>query len=253
MIRTLLAAALVLAATSVQAQVRPQTSPDVIRAITQTAATQAEITPARALELLREGNERFLSGRPLERNFLEQVQQTASGQYPFAFILGCVDSRAPMEILFDKGIGDLFVGRVAGNFVNTDLLGSMEFATAVAGARLIAVVGHTECGAVKGACDTVRLGNLTHTLSSITPAVYAVQGFEGARTSANPEFVRAVTHENVAQTVQNIVDRSAVIQGLIRDGRLEIIGAMHDIATGRVTFDEDTRVTAASLATRDNG
>ncbi len=242
--------ATVFATDAALAQVRPQTPPDRIRAITQTALSQQEITPNDALDLLIEGNARFLAGRPLERNFLEQVTQTAGGQYPFAFVLGCVDSRAPMEILFDKGIGDLFVGRVAGNFVNTDLLGSMEFATAVAGARLIAVIGHTECGAVKGACDTVRLGNLTQTLSNIAPAVYSVQGYEGARTSANKAFVDAVATENVALTVQNIVDRSAVIQQLIREGRVEIIGGMHEITTGRVTFDPETRVTAQTLATQ---
>lgn len=248
--QSLVGAALVWAASAVPqvaAQVEPTTSLSELRAITQTAQTQAAITPAQALALLVSGNERFLADAPLERDYRSQVQATAAGQYPFAFVLSCVDSRIPVETVFDQGIGDLFVGRVAGNFVNTDLLGSMEFATAGAGARLIVVMGHTECGAVKGACDNVRLGNLTHTLSNIVPAVYAVGDVEGERTSANKEFVRAVAHENVEQTVQNVIDRSPVVVDLIRQGRVAVIGAMLDIATGRVTFLDHTYVTADKL------
>ena len=229
------------------AQVQPTTPIAELRAITQTAQTQASTTPAQALAMLVEGNARFLADTPFERDYRSQVQATAAGQFPFAFVLSCVDSRIPVETVFDQGIGDLFVGRVAGNFVNTDLIGSMEFATAAAGARLIVVLGHSECGAVKGACDHVRLGNLTHTLSNIVPAVYAVQDIPGERTSANKAFVDAVAHDNVEQTVQNVIDRSPVITDLIRQGRVTVIGAMHDIATGRVTFLDHTHVTAANL------
>ena len=156
-----------------------------------------------------------------------------------AVILGCIDSRVPHEIVFDKGVGDVFSARIAGNFVNTDILGSLEFATAVAGAKAIVVLGHTECGAVKGACDHVTLGNLTQTLSNIAPAVYAVTDIEGPRTSANKAFVQAVAHQNVEMTVQNILERSPVIETLVAEGKLIVIGAMHNVATGEVTFFED--------------
>lgn len=206
------------------------------RATVQTKESQAAMTPERALELIKEGNERFVTNRRIARDYLAEVTQTAAGQYPFAVVLGCIDSRVPMEIVFDQGIGDLFAPRIAGNFVNTDILGSMEFATAVAGSKLIVVLGHTECGAVKGACDHVELGNLTHTLSNIAPAVYATTGVEGPRDSSNKAFVNAVAHENVAMTVQNVLDRSPIMAGLVEEGKLMVVGAMHDVATGRVTF-----------------
>ena len=212
-----------------------------------TAETQAALTPMGVIQLLKDGNQRFLDGQPLERDFLTQVQQTAEGQYPMAAILGCIDSRVPHEIIFDKGVGDVFSARVAGNFVNTDILGSLEFATAAAGSKVIVVLGHTECGAVKGACDNVELGNLTSTLANIAPAVYAVTDVEGERSSANKDFVQAVAHENVHQTVRNIVERSPVIRGLVESGDLIVIGAMHDVRTGAVTFYDDHMVSAASL------
>jgi len=214
---------------------------------TLTPEAQAALSPMDVTQLLREGNERFLAGKPLERNFLEQVRQTAGGQYPMAAILGCIDSRVPHEIVFDKGVGDVFSARIAGNFVNTDILGSLEFATALAGSKVIVVLGHTECGAIKGACDNVELGNLTSTLANLAPAVYAVQDVEGPRTSANEDFVQAVAHENVERTVRNIVDRSPVIRRLVASGDLIVIGAMHDVLTGKVTFFEDAMVTAESL------
>ena len=201
----------------------------------QTAETQAAITPDRALELLQAGNERFVNGTMMQRNYMNQVQETADGQYPFAFVLGCIDSRVPPELVFDQGVGDIFTARVAGNFVNTDILGSMEFATAVAGSKLIVVLGHTECGAVKGACDRVEMGNLTHTLGNLAPALYAVET-EGERSSQNKEFVHAVTEENVRLTVQNILDRSSTIRGQVESGEVKVIGALHDVSTGTVTF-----------------
>lgn len=213
-----------------------------------TAETQAALTPMEVIDALKAGNQRFLQGQPLERDFLTQVRETAGGQYPMAVILGCIDSRVPHEIVFDKGVGDVFSARVAGNFINTDLLGSLEFATAVAGAKVIVVLGHTECGAIKGACDHVELGNLTATLSNIAPAVYSVRDIEGPRTSSNKEFVQAVAHQNVGMTVDNIVNRSPVIRGLIERGDLIVIGAMHDVASGAVSFDDGTLVSASTLA-----
>ncbi|WP_412070430.1 carbonic anhydrase family protein [Rubrivirga sp. IMCC43871] len=217
-------------------------------AVALTAEAQADLTPLDVIQRLKDGNARFLAGEAVSRDFLSQVRETAGGQYPMAAILGCIDSRVPHEIVFDKGVGDIFSARIAGNFVNTDILGSLEFATAVAGSRVVVVLGHTECGAVKGACDHVELGNLTSTLSNIAPAVYAVRDIEGPRTSANKDFVQAVAHENVEMTVQNMVDRSPVMRGLVEQGRLIVVGAMHDVTTGEVTFFEDSMITAESLA-----
>ncbi len=212
-----------------------------------TAETQAALTPDEVLQLLKDGNARFLAGEALERNFLEQVQQTAGGQYPMAAILGCIDSRVPHEIVFDKGVGDVFSARVAGNFVNTDILGSLEFAAAVAGVKAIVVLGHTECGAVKGACDHVQLGNLTSTLANLAPALYAVGEVEGERSSKNKAFVQAVAEENVRQTVRQIVDRSPVLRERVAAGDLVVVGAMHDVHTGEVAFFDDEALTADSL------
>ena len=213
-----------------------------------TRETQAALTPAAVVQLLKDGNERFLADRAVDRDFLRQIRLTSGGQFPMAVILGCIDSRVPHEIIFDKGVGDVFSARVAGNFVNTDILGSLEFATALAGARAIVVLGHTECGAVKGACDHVEMGNLTATLSNIAPAVYRVTEIDGPRTSANRDFVEAVAHANVEMTVQNIVDRSPIIRALVEEGRVVVIGAMHDVATGRVVFDDANMISAESLA-----
>jgi carbonic anhydrase len=224
--------ALVAALVLLPAQLSAQSSP---LADVQTAQTQAAMSPDEALERLMDGNERFIANGMIERNLPEQVSDTASGQYPYAIVLGCVDSRVPPEVAFDQGIGDIFSARVAGNFVNTDILGSMEFATAVAGAPLIVVLGHSECGAIKGACNHVELGNLTHTLSNLAPAVYAVD-VEGPRNSSNAAFVDAVAHTNVEMTVQNILDRSPVIADLVAKGEVKVVGAMYDVASGRVTL-----------------
>ena len=202
----------------------------------QTKDSQAATTPDMALKLLQEGNARFVGGKMLKRDWNAQVAATATGQYPHSIVLGCIDSRVPPEIVFDQGIGDVFAPRIAGNFVNTDILGSMEFAAAAAGSKLIVVLGHTECGAVKGACDAVELGNLTQTLSNISPAIYAVRDVAGDRNSKNAAFVDAVAHMNVRMTVKNILDRSTVLAGLVAKGDLKIVGAMHDISTGVVTF-----------------
>ena len=203
-----------------------------------TREAQAAITPAKALEMLKQGNERFVSGKSIERDYLAQVKQTSGGQFPFAAVVSCLDSRIPPAIVFDRGIGDLFVARVAGNFVNDDILGSLEFATKLAGAKLILVMGHTECGAVKGACDAAQLGLLTATLANINPAVKAVQGNYTPRNSQNDEFVQAVTEMNVLHTMQTLRDRSVVLREMIDKGEIGLVGAMYDVSSGRVIFYE---------------
>jgi carbonic anhydrase len=152
-------------------------------------------------------------------------------------VLGCIDSRVPPELVFDQGIGDIFTPRIAGNFANTDIIGSIEFATQLAGSKLIVVLGHTECGAVKGACDGAQLGNLTQTLSNIAPAVYAVNDVKGSRSSKNPDFVQQVADENVRLTVAALTERSAVLSQLVAENKLKIVGAMYDVATGQVSFE----------------
>lgn len=206
-----------------------------------TQARQSALTPDRVLELLLEGNERFAAGTTLRRDLVEQVAATAGGQHPMASILGCIDSRVPPELVFDQGVGDVFVARVAGNFVDPEILGSLEFASKVAGSKLVLVLGHTECGAVKGACDGVELGNLTATLAQLGAAVAAVResGASEPHSSANPEFVKAVTHENVRATVEEIRSESAVLRELEESGRIRIVGAIYDVASGRVSLIDD--------------
>ncbi len=201
-----------------------------------TASEQRALTPSRVLSDLKRGNERFVAHRGTDYNYVAQAEKTASGQHPKAIILGCVDSRVPPEVIFDQGIGDVFVGRVAGNFENVDLLGSMEFATAVAGSKLIVVLGHTACGAVKGAIDQARLGNLTELLAEIEPAIGAVPHDPADRTSKNTDFVNAVIEANVRQTVRDIKDRSPVITDLVQRGDLMVVGAIYDLESGRVTW-----------------
>ena len=197
---------------------------------------QKNMTPDQALAELKQGNERFVSGKMLQRDLLAQVRDTAAGQYPFAAVLACIDSRVSPELLFDQGIGDIFSPRIARNFANTDIIGSLEFATKLAGARLILVLGHTECGAIKGACDNVQLGNLTATLGNLGQAVYAATKTPGDRTSKNAAFVQEVADENVRLTVEALTERSAVLRGLVDDNQLKVTGAMQDVRTGRVSF-----------------
>ena len=202
----------------------------------QTAATQSNMTPEEALTCLKEGNARFVANRRASRNLVQQVQMTSDGQYPFAVVLGCVDSRVSPELVFDQGIGDIFSARIAGNFVNTDILGSMEFACKVAGAKLILILGHSRCGAIMGACDDVQLGNLTQTLSNLKPAIEAIPVDAGeARTSQNAGFVQQVAEKNVSLTVEAIKRQSSVLNELIENGEIEIVGAMYDVETGVVT------------------
>ncbi len=201
-----------------------------------TRKAQAAITPDQALEMLKQGNERFVDGHTLKRDMPAQVKQTSKGQFPFAAVVSCLDSRTPPAIVFDQGIGDLFVARVAGNFVNDDILGSLEFATKLSGAKLIVIMGHTECGAVKGACDRAQLGLLTATLANINPAVEAVKGDYIPRSSENKKFVQAVSDMNVQLTMQKLRERSVVLREMLDRGEIAMVGAMYDVSTGKVSF-----------------
>ncbi|WP_374960220.1 carbonic anhydrase family protein [Gilvibacter sp.] len=203
-----------------------------------TKETQAAMTSATALQALIDGNKRFMAGQQVNRDLNQQIAETANGQYPFATVLHCIDSRVSAELLFDQGIGDIFSIRIAGNFVNDDILGSMEFACKLAGTKLIVVLGHTACGAVKGACDHARLGNLTTLINKLEPAVEAVSEptEPEERTSKNIDFVNAVAKKNVQMTMQNIRNRSGVLKEMEDDGSIAIVGGMYDIADGSVTF-----------------
>jgi len=201
--------------------------------MTQTAETQAAITPDQAVQMLKDGNARFLNGAPIERALDQQVQETASGQYPFAVVLGCIDSRVPVETIFDKGIGDIFTARVAGNIVNEDLLGSMEFACKLAGSKAVVVMGHTACGAVKGAIGKARMGNLTHLVQKIEPVVDDVAT---RMDREDPAFVDAVAEANVNLTIDAIRAKSEVLAEMEAAGEIAIVGAMYDVASGQVRF-----------------
>ena len=203
-----------------------------------TKETQATMTPEKSLTFLKEGNERFQNNLKANRNLLEQVNDTSEGQFPFATILSCIDSRVSAELVFDQGLGDIFSVRIAGNFVNEDILGSMEFGWKLAGTKLIVVLGHTSCGAIKGACDHARLGNLTALINKIEPAVEAVTepADESIRNSKNLEFVDKVAAKNVELTIENIRKQSPVLAEMEENGEIKIVGAMYDIASGAVEF-----------------
>ena len=203
-----------------------------------TKEKQMEITPSMAVSMLKDGNKRFLEKKSLQRDLHKQIQMTATGQYPFAAVLSCIDSRVPAEILFDQGIGDIFNTRIAGNFVNNDILGSLEFACKVAGSKAILVLGHSSCGAVKGACDNVVLGNLTEMLSKIKPAVDAITDIKGERNSKNSDFVQKVSDMNVRLTVSAIMERSNVLKEMFDNGEITIVGAMYNVENGNVEFME---------------
>jgi len=203
-----------------------------------TQEEQASLTPAKVMELLKEGNQRFVNSEVTLRNHKEQIRRSAANQFPKAIVLSCVDSRVPVEDVFDRGIGDVFVARVAGNFVNTDILGSMEFACKVSGAKLILVMGHEYCGAVKGAIDAVELGNITAMLEKIKPAVNSFSGYEGEKASSNAEFVHMVAEKNVQLNVEKIRQESPILQAMEAAGEIKIFGAMYDMETGQVNFME---------------
>ena len=206
-------------------------------AATMTAELQNTLTPALAIDMLKQGNRRFLEQQFLQRNYLDQVEKTSSGQYPIAAVVSCIDSRVPAETVFDQGIGDIFSVRIAGNFINEDILGSLEFSCKLAGAKVIVVLGHTSCGAVKGACDHAELGNLTQMLQKIKPAVDAIETAPGVdRSSANIDFVNEVAWENVRLSVDAIKSQSPVLREMLEKSEIDIVGAMYDVKTGKVTF-----------------
>jgi carbonic anhydrase len=202
----------------------------------QTKESQATMTPQQALAELREGNARFVAGAPRVRNFPAQVKAAAAGQFPFAVVLSCLDSRQPIEIVLDQGIGDIFSARVAGNVLDDDILGSMEFACKVSGAKLIAVIGHSNCGAIKGAVDDVQLGNLTGLLARIKPAIDAVPADVQPRTSKNYDFVNQVAEANVRLVMKEIRERSPILREMLDQGEIGLVGGMYDLKTGKVQF-----------------
>ena len=203
-----------------------------------TKKSQSEMTPESSLQALKDGNVRFINASQIARDLNAQVDATSSGQFPFATVLHCIDSRVSAEHIFDQGIGDLFSIRIAGNFVNDDILGSMEFACKLAGTKVLVVLGHTACGAVKGACDHARMGNLTSLIKKIEPAVDAVAlpEDEGMRNSSNISFVNSVAAKNVEMTLIDIREKSEILKEMEAKGELMIIGGMYDISNGKVTF-----------------
>jgi carbonic anhydrase len=205
-----------------------------------TRETQSTMTPDRSLQFLKQGNQRFQDNLKANRNLLEQVNDTSEGQFPFATILSCIDSRVSAELIFDQGLGDVFSIRIAGNFVNEDILGSMEFATKLAGTKLIVILGHTSCGAIKGACDHARMGNLTALINKIEPAVAAVKepADESMRNSSNLDFVDNVAEKNVLLTIENVRERSRILTEMEQNGEIKIVGGMYNISTGAVDFYE---------------
>jgi carbonic anhydrase len=209
---------------------------------TLTQELQALITPRIALDLLKEGNKRFVSNLKINRNLLQQVNETSDGQHPFAVILSCIDSRTSAELIFDQGLGDIFSVRIAGNIINEDILGSMEFACKVAGAKIIVVLGHTKCGAVKGACDHVEMGNLTALLAKLQPAVYQEKTETANRDSGNAGFVEKVAVINVKRTVQAIMERSPILKEMIQNGEIGIVGGTYEVGSGTVSFYDDTLI-----------
>jgi carbonic anhydrase len=194
------------------------------------------MTPEKALQFLREGNQRFVNNLKANRNLLQQINETKDGQFPFATILSCIDSRTSAELVFDQGLGDIFSIRIAGNFVNEDILGSMEFGCKIAGSKILVVLGHSQCGAIKGACDNVSLGKLTALIQKLRPAVRAVTGLPGERCSQNAEFVQAVAQKNVHLTVAEILERSPILREMNQKKEIGIVGGLHDIETGQITF-----------------
>jgi carbonic anhydrase len=201
-----------------------------------TPARQKSTTAEQAIALLKAGNERFTAGKSVNCDLMAQVKGTASGQSPFAAVLGCIDSRVPPELVFDQRIGDIFCARVAGNCIDTDILGSLEYATKVAGARAIVVLGHSNCGAIKSAVDGVKMGNITGLLANFKPALKTLTPADGHRDSHNAPLVQKVADANVRLTVQDLPKRSRIIASLVTARQLVIVGAMHDVTTGKITW-----------------
>jgi carbonic anhydrase len=200
------------------------------------AESQSTVTPEKALLFLVEGNHRFVNNLKTNRDLLQQVNDTRDGQWPFAIVLSCIDSRTSAELIFDQGLGDIFSVRIAGNILNDDILGSMEFATKVVGSKIIVVLGHSKCGAVKGACDNIKMGNLTTLLNKIQPAVYEEKSVTDDRTSKNSEFVEKVASLNVKLTIDRIRNESPIIKAMEDEGTIKIVGGMYDVDSGKVEF-----------------
>ena len=204
-----------------------------------TQETQTGLKPEMALQILKEGNVRFVNNLKANRNLLEQAGYTAEGQYPFAVILSCIDSRTSVELIFDHGLGDVFSVRIAGNIINEDILASLEYACKLAGSKIIVVLGHTKCGAIKGACDHVEMGNLTALLNKIQPAVESEKTERENRTSSNDDFVEKVSTINVQHTVTGILAGSPILKEMVEKGEIGIVGGIHEISSGKVTFFEN--------------
>ena len=215
---------------------------------THTKEMQAQLTPEKALHLLKEGNNRFINNLKLNRNLLQQVNETAEGQYPFAFILSCIDSRTCAELIFDQGLGDIFSCRIAGNILNEDILGSMEFACKIAGSKIIVVLGHTKCGAVKGACEDITMGNLTIVLAKIK---MGIGGLKAKSNPPDPSFVEKVAELNMRNTLKSIPEQSPILMELVQEGKLVLIGAMYEVETGAVRFYEDEMITRNTFQKRE--
>ncbi len=203
---------------------------------THSKETQSSLTPDLAIQILKDGNDRFVNNLKTNRNLLQQVNETSAGQFPFATILSCIDSRTSAELIFDQGLGDVFSIRIAGNILNEDILGSMEFATKVVGTKVIVVLGHTKCGAIVGACNHVEMGNLTTLLNKVQPAIYAEKNTKDNRTGSNPEFVKNVTELNVRLTIERIRRESPIIAQMETNGEIKIVGGMYYVENGSVEF-----------------
>ncbi|MDX1653040.1 MAG: carbonic anhydrase family protein [Brumimicrobium sp.] len=201
-----------------------------------TRKSQSEVTPAMALEYLKEGNQRFVSNLQVNRDLLQQVNETADGQFPFAVILSCIDSRTSAELIFDQGLGDIFSARVAGNVVNEDILGSMEYSCKVAGSKLVLVIGHTKCGAITAACNRVKLGNITKLLGKVGPAIEMVE--KDVSDIRSEEAIKQVTIENVRVSIKNIRNNSEILAQLEKEGEIKITGGIYDVESGEVEFFE---------------
>lgn len=209
---------------------------------TLTKEMQSALTPSMAIELLKEGNKRFVNNLKVNRNLLQQVNETSDGQHPFAIVLSCIDSRTSAELIFDQGLGDIFSARIAGNVLNEDILGSMEFACKVAGAKVVAVLGHTRCGAIKGACDDVKLGNLSILLEKVKPAINAETTITVNRNASNPEFVERVAELNVKLTMERVLEESPVLKEMIDNNEIALVGGLYNVESGEVEiFEKDRR------------
>ena len=226
----------ILATVLVSCQSNEQTESKKLVGDVVTAEVQQSLTPDDVLKDLMDGNDRFVSGKLIERDFAQQVKNSEAGQYPKAVVLSCLDSRVPVEYILDQGIGDIFVGRIAGNIVDIDMIGSMEFACKVAGSKLVMILGHENCGAVKGSIDDVKLGNLTETLAEIKPAIEMSKDFQGEKSSKNAEYVDYVCKNNVLNTINKIRTQSSTLKEMEENGEIKIVGGVYDLTDGRITF-----------------